>query len=154
MTNKRIFNVTIQHLNDDSPDNSYLETDSEINDDGTLNIISSCRYDDKAITKYGQQRVMQWIWEDLERLEQYGNTWYMIGIKATVEIGLKMSKTDYLLQTIYSGGLWGIESDSEASYFREVESEQLSELKTVLKTFGFSDKAINKAYQTIKKESD
>ncbi|MFA5307423.1 MAG: hypothetical protein WC365_08300 [Candidatus Babeliales bacterium] len=154
MTNKKIFSVTIKHLNDESPDISYLETDSEINDDGTLNIISSMRYSSKDVELYGQQQVMQCIWQDLERLENYGNTWYMMGIKASCEIGLKQNKTSHLLQTLTSGGLWGIESDGDSDYFKETETDQLNELKSVLKTFSFSNKAINKAFQTVKKEND
>jgi hypothetical protein len=39
-------------------------------------------------------------------------------------------------QTITSGGLWGIESDSSASYLKEIEDQELEDLKTQLKALG------------------
>ncbi len=35
-------------------------------------------------------------------------------------------------QSIQSGGLWGVESDGDASYFEELKAEQLAELREVL----------------------
>ena len=41
-----------------------------------------------------------------------------------------------VVQTIKSGGLWGIESDSEEEYRREIEAEQVGELRAILESLG------------------
>jgi hypothetical protein len=75
---------------------------------------------------------------DYERMEslQRGD-WYYIGIRAQAEIVI-----DGTCQTITSGGLWGIESDSDESYLKKIEQEELSELRSILHTMGFSKRAI------------
>jgi hypothetical protein len=73
-------------------------------------------------------------WKD--RLEQYQNDeFYFIGILAKAEILIPTNiPNSYKIETISSGGLWCIESDSGEEYFNEVASEQLYELKDYLKT--------------------
>jgi len=46
--------------------------------------------------------------------------WYFMGISATAEVWNPQS---HVIQRIHSGGIWGIESDSEKSY---IESEEQS----------------------------
>lgn len=41
-----------------------------------------------------------------------------------------------VVQTIHSGGLYGIESDSDDAYRAEVEAEQLTELRAILAALG------------------
>jgi len=38
------------------------------------------------------------------------------------------------IQTIDSGGLWGIESDSDSSYLNEIGKEQVEEVREYLRT--------------------
>lgn len=65
--------------------------------------------------------------EDQKRYDAWLNDeWYLLGVRVRVY--------DHNWQTgntcVYeSAGLWGIESDSEDSYFTEVAEEQLAELK-------------------------
>jgi hypothetical protein len=65
-----------------------------------------------------------------------------IGAKAEIVIG-------NICQKVTSGGLWGIESDSDASYLTEIEQEQISELRGVLHEIGFSKRAISAAVKEM-----
>ena len=51
-------------------------------------------------------------------------------------------------QTIRSGGLWGIESDSTPPYFADIGEEQLEELVEILLELGFTRDAIDAARPT------
>ena len=54
-------------------------------------------------------------------MEAYNaDEWSFIGIDARAEIVI-----GGVCQTIKSGGLWGIESDSEESHFRETEQDRI-----------------------------
>ena len=76
--------------------------------------------------------------QDKKRLEAYYNgEWCFIGIQAKAEI-----RINGISQTISSGGLWGIESDSDEEYFDEVFEEQKEELKDNLLELGFTEKEI------------
>ncbi len=73
--------------------------------------------------------------QDYQRCEDYNRGgWCMIGIQASAEVVV-----DGVIQDINSGGLWGIESDSDDSYLRSVAHEQLSELKSILESLGIED---------------
>lgn len=88
--------------------------------------------------KYGKQ--------DFERMESlYNGNWCFIGIIAKAEIRTESGT----MQVIRSGGLWGIESDSEKSYLDEVGKDELENLRLELTALGFGKRAINKAYQSI-----
>ena len=123
---KRILAVQIRYIADSDPDTSYLEQDG---------------------------------FED--RLRQYRNGLFdYIGIRAHAESGIpqnpaKNAKTDsgvYIVQNISSGGLWGIESDSDRAYLETIEVDELADLKTQLTALGFSKRAISKAFQNIERK--
>lgn len=118
---KRIHAVTLKRI----PDTSYLEQD-----------------------------------EFSDRLRQFNDGLFCyIGIIAEAEVNVQVNDgqayinrqiaPQYLRQTITSGGLWGIESDSDASYLEEIEQEQLSELRGQLHAIGFSQRAITAAFRNI-----
>ena len=70
-----------------------------------------------------------------DRYQQYQNGDFgFIGIRAEAEI-----LVHGVCQTITSGGLWGIESDSDHQYLSEVEQEEIDQLKAILQSLGFSD---------------
>jgi len=95
-------------------------------------------YRDKAMRENARK--------DYARMEAHNrNEWGFIGIQAQAEIVL-----DGVCQTIQSGGLWGIESDSEESYFRKIEHEELTSLRGILHTMGFSKRAIAAAVKASK----
>lgn len=52
------------------------------------------------------------------------------------------------VQRIRSPGLWGIESDSDKSYFQEVATEQLAELRGILAEMGFTAKQLDAAFKS------
>jgi hypothetical protein len=69
-----------------------------------------------------------------DRRQQYENQQFeFIGIRAEAEIVIAG-----VCQTITSGGLWGIESDSTPEYLTEVEQEETEQLWAILQSLGFS----------------
>jgi hypothetical protein len=87
---------------------------------------------------------------DYERLLAYDRgDWGMIGIKAEAHIACSLDGKTWKLDTITSGGLWGIETDADEKYHNEIEQEQLAELKDYLKEYGFTDEEIEKAEVVI-----
>lgn len=116
---------------DEYPNLNWLKTVQA--EDGT--IISSCRYTDEDIKKYGLEKVQRWIDEDHERLESYGYAWWMIGIRAVAEINIPINNNSgecFVIQEIVTPGVWGIESDSEEAYFKEIFSEEVAFLHDML----------------------
>jgi hypothetical protein len=87
--------------------------------------------------KYGKQ--------DFKRMEGLNNgDWNFIGIIAKAEI-ITESGT---IQTIRSGGLWGIESDA-GTYLDEVAQEELENLRAELTALGFGKRSINYAFKNV-----
>lgn len=116
---------------DEYPNLNWLKTVQA--EDGT--IISSCRYTDEDIKKYGLEQVQHWIDEDHKRLENYGYDWWIIGIRAVAEINIPISNSNgdcFVVQEIETPGVWGIESDSEEAYFKEVFSGEAAFLRDML----------------------
>jgi hypothetical protein len=63
-----------------------------------------------------------------ERYHQYQDGRFgFIGIRAEAEIVV-----NGVCQIITSGGLWGIESDSDLQYLAEIEHEEVDQLKAIL----------------------
>jgi len=54
-----------------------------------------------------------------------------VGIRSEAEIVV-----DGITQTIVSGGLWGVESDSGDEYVKEVANDEYGDLRRILKTLG------------------
>jgi len=70
-----------------------------------------------------------------DRFQCYRNgDFSFLGITAEAEIVV-----NGVCQTITSGGLWGIESDSDHQYLCEVEQEEVDQLKAILQSLGFTD---------------
>jgi hypothetical protein len=83
----------------------------------------------------------------------YGD-WCYIGIRAEAEIGIGdvaeyPKKFNVTCQTITSGVLWGIESDSDESHIEETEKDELANLKQQLLALGFSKRAISAAFKNV-----
>jgi len=106
--------------------------------------------------------VRKYVREDYDRMESLNaGHWCYIGIRADAEIGIGdvanyPAQFDVTHHTVTAGGLWGIESDSNRSYFDEIAQEQLAELKTQLQALGFSARAISQAFkpENIKEENE
>lgn len=124
---------------DEYPDLSYLETtaSSHFGKDGA-NWLHVSREDRiKVVKEHGTvwDACIAYALQDKERLAAYNRgEWHMLGIsaKATVLIPTETVPPSWKIQEITSGGLWGIESDSDEEYLKQVEDEQVAELRRYL----------------------
>lgn len=106
----------------------------------------------KMLPENSASEVRKYVAQDYERMESLNRgDWSFIGIRAEAEYSVGGQVAP--VQTISSGGLWGIESDSDESYFAEVEAEELSGLREQLHAIGFSKRAITAAFKNVEKES-
>lgn len=88
--------------------------------------------------------------QDYDRAETYNKgDWCMLGIRAEAQITLGSN----IVQSITSGGLWGLESDNDKTFFVEEAQNQLNELARELRQLHFSDKAIDKAMKEAPADS-
>jgi hypothetical protein len=117
----------------------------------------------KALPENTPEEVRKYTRQDYDRMESLNaGNWYFLGISAEAEIGIPdtyrrvhpLDPGSMTLQRITSGGLWGIESDSNKSDFAEVEQEQLSELRAQLKALGFSSRAISMAFKNMQRKDN
>src|SRR5258708_20167014 len=95
------------------------------------------------------EKIREYILRDYERMErlQHGD-WCFVGVRAEAEVSL----TGDVVQEVSSGGLWGIESDSDADYFSGIEKDELSELRKQLLAVGFSSRAISNSFKEVVQE--
>lgn len=95
--------------------------------------------------KEGTEEYQKYGKQDFERMEGLNNgDWNFIGIIAKVEV----LTSNGVLQTIRSGGLWGIESDA-GDYLDEVGKEELANLRSELMALGFGKRAIDYAFKNV-----
>lgn len=95
---------------------------------------------------------LAYINQDYERHESYNNqNWCCLGIIAKAEVQLADGSP---MQTIRSGGLWGIENDSGDEYFAFVEHDELAQLGDELTAMGFSKRQIDYAFKHVEREED
>jgi|GEM_PF-1301638 len=93
--------------------------------------------------------IRTYVRQDYERMESYNNqNWSYLGIRAKAEILLPSGDAS-VVQEITSGGLWGVESDSDKSYLAGIEEEELSSLREQLRAVGFSTRAISTAFKNV-----
>jgi len=83
--------------------------------------------------------------QDYERMESHNRgDWGMISIRAQAKIIVNGT-----CQTVRSGGLGGIESDSGDHYFSEVGGGELAELGVTLVELGFSEEEVADAFAEV-----
>ena len=93
---------------------------------------------------------LAYIVQDYQRHESYNNqNWCCLGIIAKAKVQLADGS---LMQTIRSGGLWGIESDSGDEYFAFVEHDELAQLGSELTAMGFSKRQIDYAVKHVERK--
>lgn len=161
---KKIFRIVVKRMADEEPLLDHLggysdtpgphaidrEAEGDVrNPSRELRYFNPAGWDDKdprGSAKNARQ--------DYERMEAYNRgDWYMLGIRTDAEVGVSWDGgRSWKLDELTSGGLWGIESDSEERYFKEVEGKELSELKDVLKAYGFDSKQISAAMKKIERK--
>jgi hypothetical protein len=99
------------------------------------------------------EEVRKYVRQDYEHMESLNRgDWGFMGIhaEAEIQIGCFLGTTG-VIQTIRSGGLWGIESDSCESDLKSTEQEELAALRQELRAIGFSTRAISTAFKTIER---
>jgi len=142
--------------------------------DGLVNEVTECDCDEHGdmgrneyryfnpsfnyVTKDGRpadgltaEDVRKYTRQDYKRMERMNRgDWCYLGISATAQIGIPQGSQprSFLLQSLTSSGLCGVESDS-GNYIQEIEKDQLAELRDVLLGFGFSRRAISKAFTNV-----
>ncbi len=98
------------------------------------------RFDDDPDTSYLEQEGFE------DRLEEYRRgDFAFIGLWTEADVII-----EGIIQTLSSGGLWGIESDSQRSYVDEVAKEELSQLRDVLEGIGVSKRVIDRAFADVR----
>ena len=161
---KKISKITVKRIADDSPDTSWLgeysnKPNSEYSIDRKERGDQGSReyqYFNLPFENYKgipKKEILKYCEQDYERIESFNKgNWYFLGIKVEAEIQTSKNGKEWLINRISSGGLFGIESDSESSYFEEIEKEQINELKIQLLELGFSGKEIAEASKNIERK--
>jgi hypothetical protein len=110
------------------------------------------RYFNGCVENYkgeSPEDVRKYVRQDYERMERlHRGDWCYMGIRAEAEILLRSGDAS-IAQEITSGGLWGVESDSDRKYLADIDTEQLSELREQLRAVGFSARAISTAFKEV-----
>lgn len=112
----------------------------------------------KALPENTPEEVRKYTRQDYDRMESLNRgNWCYLGIRAEAETIPNVQNANGtnwhgVVQHVSSGGLWGIESDSEKSYLAEVEQGELENLRAELTALGFSRRAISKAFQNIERK--
>ena len=157
MKTPKILSVTILRSVDTDPDTSYLGrySDKPGPDDETVDRAERCdrgrngfRYF-IAANSAADTGNPDSVEQDYRRMEslQHGDWCYLV-ISASAEI----VSANGIIQTVRSGGLWGIDGNSDESYLSEVEKDELSALRVELVSFGFADRAISNAFKTVQRK--
>lgn len=127
------------------------------------------RYFNGCVENYkgeSPEDIRKYVRQDYERMErlQHGD-WCYIGIRAEATITLNATWENSVVskaswhkpiapeQTITSGGLWGVESDSDRTYLSEIETDELAELRERLRALGFSARAVSAAVKNAVTEN-
>ena len=154
---KRILKVWIEKRQDESPDTSHLgEYGSEAKSEFAINRKERGDWERNQFEWFnpnhqnyaGEKRTIieKYCEEDYRRMESLNRgDWYYLGVTAKAKVQL----TGDLWQTITSGGLWGVESDSGPNYLKTIADEQLAELRGQLLAIGFSAADCDKAFATV-----
>lgn len=105
--------------------------------------------------------IRKYVRQDYERMERLNaGDWCYIGIQSEAIIYIpymtegRGGRTYFKSEPITSGGLWGIESDSEKSYIESVQQEELDNLKLELLALGLSRRAIATAFKNVEEVSE
>lgn len=160
---KRILKVTIKRMADTDPDTSWLgEYSNNPESDYAIDRVGEDGYHDPREFRYfnpnwqnyegePEADIRKFCQQDFERMEALNNgQWQFIGIRAEAEIQLSGD----VVQTLSSGGLWGIESDSDGAYLEDIQNEQIAELGQQLEAAGFSKRAVAKAFENIEEGNE
>jgi hypothetical protein len=174
MARKRITAVRVISLVDDCPDFSTLGEYTDQADDWVIvrrdgDYLANLRAadDDYELPERGREfrfflpyaggetqgtdDYQKYGLQDYERCESYNNdNWSYLGIRAVADVVLSGGQC----LTVETPGLWGVESDSDRSYFDEVGKEELTQLRSMLVDLGFSEAQADKAIASAETKLD
>lgn len=152
----RYWNPSENHVPVGNPENWARVTDREVCKAIAAN-LPRCSVDPCVAigwpARYDRARAIAWldneyIEQDYRRMEALARgDWCYFGIVAKAEVRL----TTDVLQTIRSGGLWGVESDSRDEYLGSVEREELADLRRQLVAIGCTNRQIDHAFKTVER---
>lgn len=134
MRKPTLASITVRRRIDCNPDQSWIgeygvesrENAIDRKERGDMASNRECRYFYPANPEYAEQ--------DYERMEAYNRQlWWMTGVQAEAQV--RMSGDNPIIQTFYSGGLWGIESDLDENELADIVQDQLADLKDCLEQF-------------------
>lgn len=130
--------IKIKRMTDEDPDLSYL---GEYSSNPRKNAIDRVARGDAGRNEFRYCNITMSaedtgnpdsVEQDYQRLEAYNSgEWCTMGIFAECSVII-----GGVFQQITSGGLWGIESDSDGEYLASVEAEQIEELLAILAEMG------------------
>ncbi len=152
----RIDKVTVKWLSDDSPDTSFIGEYSDESTPGAIinvgdhagkflyelgddDYLPKCGREDRYFIPYargekpGSKDFETYAKQDFARMNglERGD-WAFQGCVAKAELSYPIGQGSRRIEWLTSGGLWGIESDSDKEYLRSVEDEQLADLASHL----------------------
>ena len=91
----------------------------------------------------GTPEYKKYAMQDFQRMQAYQNhDFCFIGIIAKAQIWNPITE---IINVVHSGGIWGVESDSNKKYLETLANEQIDQLKTELSSLGFGSRAITYA---------
>lgn len=128
-----VASIKLKRIYDDNADTSYLGTFSNRADEGAINHRERSGSDHRvyewfnpANPEYAEQEYKRML-----QLENGAVCFY--GVRADAEIHIPgLHPKSVRVMQITSAGLWGIESDSDGSYFDEVGKDELEDLRLTL----------------------
>ena len=168
----KILSIKVERMTDENPDTSLIGEYTDQPDDWAIcrccgEYLAKCGEEHETPPKgrefrffkpyaggekEGTEEYQKYGKQDYDRMEGLNaGHWWFIGIGAKAQVVTTKTGAG-VVQTITSGGLWGIESDSDNAYLRQVEDEQLTELVEELKRLGFGERQIDKALESVDRE--
>lgn len=135
-----ISKIRVKSDSDPDPDLSWIGKYSDVWEKHAIDRFEDRHHDNREY-RYFHPANPEYAKEEYQRMEAIneGQIWF-IGIWVEADILIKGQ-----IQVITSGGLWGIESDSDQKYIDEVVQDELSNLTDQLKELGFSEGEIQDA---------
>lgn len=148
---KRILSVTFTRETDTNPDLSHLGEYSNTPGPSAIDrqerghmLRGEYRYFNPAMSgeESGNPDSPE---QDYQRMEDYERCeWCMQFCRAKAKVSIRGVE-----QKLTSGGLGGVESDSEEEYFDLIRDEELVTLRGILEDAGFTTEQINAAFRDV-----
>lgn len=153
----KIESIKIVHYHDECPDTSFIGEYTDKLEDGVIvrhfdEYYENLTDEERSLIplrgremigfkpyaggeKTGTEDYYKYGLQDYKRMEGLNNgDWSFIGIEAVATVSRDIGGGNRRLETLSSGGLWGIESDS-GKYLNEVAKGEIQDLKEHLSAF-------------------